>query len=81
MIIKKNKDKTYLCEVANNYHQIPSKKHYEDRLREIKEMEKPSDKELIELGKRQHPYYNNDAINLENQIQEIEEFESGNILL
>lgn len=56
---------------------LPTKKHYQDELNAVEALEKPSDKELIELGKQFHPYYQKDnaIANVSAMISEIEKFE------
>lgn len=82
MIIKKNIDGTYVCENEGNYYTIGSKQYYLDQLKDVQTIIEPTDKELIELGKQSHPFYqkDNSINNLSNQLLEIEEFENGNKL-
>lgn len=80
MIIKKNDNGTYVCEKDGNYFTIDSKEVYLAQKQELLKTPKPKDKELIELGKQIHPYYQleNSLLNIDNQLLEIEEFENGN---
>ena len=80
MIIKKNDNGTYVCEKGGNYFTIDSKESYITQKQELIKTPKPKDKELIELGKQIHPYYQleNSLLNIDNQLLEIEEFENGN---
>lgn len=80
MIIKKNDNGTYVCEKDSKYFTIDSKESYIAQKQELLKIPKPKDKELIELGKQIHPYYQleNSLLNIDNQLLEIEEFENGN---
>lgn len=79
MIIKKNDDGTYICEVEGQYFMIGTKESYLSQKSDIESIKKPTDKELIELAKNYHPYYQKDTSlqNVNNQLAEIEEFENG----
>jgi len=79
MIIKKNTDGTYLCEVDGSYYNIDSKDNYLQQKAETESIIKPTNAELIELGKQSHPYFQKDNVlaNINNQLLEIEEFENG----
>lgn len=80
MIKLKNDDETYLCESDGNYYNIASLEEYMKQKSEIEAIPKPTDKELIELGKSISPYYqkNNALNNIDNVLSEIEDFENGN---
>jgi len=77
MIRKKNADGTYECEANGMLFNVPGKKYYEDEKVKVLATPQPSDKELIELGKTIHPFYQKDLaiLNIDNNIKEIEEFE------
>jgi len=74
MIIGKTTGGKYLTDRGIK---IESKQEYEKQLTEQQAITKPDDKELIELGKQQHPFYHKDIaiINIQNQIQEINDYE------
>lgn len=80
MIIKKQKDNTYICENEGQFFTIGSKEEYLAQKKEIESIPKPKEQELIELAKNYHPYYQreNSLANINNQLLEIEEFENGN---
>lgn len=82
MIIKKNDDGTYICEVEGQYFTIGTKESYLSQKSDIEAIKKPTDEELIELAKNYHPFYqkDNSLRNVNNQLAEIEEFENGNKL-
>lgn len=73
MIISKIKN-GYVTDIGDI---IPLKNHYEKLAVEAQEIEEPSQKELVELGKQHHPYYNkqNDISNALANIAEIDAFE------
>jgi len=79
MIIKKLEDETYLCEQSGTVFPIPRKEVYLEQKNLIESILEPSDEELIAIGKQAHPFYNKDRdlININNVLQEIEEFENG----
>lgn len=80
MIIKKQDNGQYVCENNGQFFTIGSKEEYLEQKKELENIPKPTDKELIELAKNYHPYYQmeNSLLNIDNQLLEIEEFENGN---
>ena len=73
----KSKVTGYVCKVDNQVWVIGNKESYEVLKKEAEEIKEPSEKELIELGKRYHPYYYKDReiANAVLNIQEIDDYE------
>ena len=80
MIIKKQDNGQYVCENEGQFFTIGTKEEYLAQKKELESIPKPKDKELIELSKNYHPYYQRETslANINNQLLEIEEFENGN---
>ena len=82
MIIKKNDNGTYQCEVNGRYYDLNNKEYYLAEKQSLEALQPPTIDEIMELVKAQHPYYLKDISleNINNQLAEIEAFENGNNL-
>ena len=73
-------DNKYICKNGDTFFEISNKEYYEGLKQELEAIEEPSLDELIELGKKYHPYYQKDnaIFNIDTQIAEINQFEQEN---
>ena len=79
MIRRKLEDDTYECEANGQVFIIPPKQYYLDEITRLAETPEPTEEELLIFARGNHPYYQISLAidNLNNQLQEIENFEAS----